>query len=582
MNLRRDTDTNTVTVFPLPCGVGKSEYITHLLADALQNNYGLIVVTDEIDRLNNYINNKNNLQTERLTEYIKRNESRISILNSDNISEEIKTLQYKPILLMSTQRYFNFTRDEIINLTSGQHQKRNKIIFDEKIYLLENRKLTIKSLDEIAIALKENLDNTVNQEEKQWLINQYDVFNSKLQQRLSENEKDNNNTRNFKREIYFNSDGLTISEDNCRFNVLIEKYKYLLRRHNVDILKNIEAINKLVEDGVMTSQKVKVNQDYSNYFTVVINNAKKLIDIGAKVFVLDGTADISPEYRLKCVKMLDCSRFNKDLGCLTINIIDVNTSKDRLTRKGEKTEHLIREIIGYIKSQPENIDTVFTYKAIEKTFENDFANVNWFGNIKGGNQYREINNICQVGLNRYSELIYMLMANEIGSYNYPDKSQIHRIYDKETIDDIRCKLILADIEQNLFRCKIRNADNTEKCTYMIICGVTERTGIYENYQPLIDAIKARYEKLGATVNVIDTPAQFGLLKTKERKQDTNAQKIIRWLGNKKEGYIFKIADMLKDLNLNHKQFDKIKKNNISINTLFANMKTEKRGYYKVK
>ena len=47
------------------------------------------------------------------------------------------------IRVLSIQRYFNLIRDEIIGLTSGK-QKRKKIIFDEKTYLLESRVITVK------------------------------------------------------------------------------------------------------------------------------------------------------------------------------------------------------------------------------------------------------------------------------------------------------------------------------------------------------------------------------------------------------------------------------------------------------
>lgn len=578
--LREDTDTNTISVFPLPCGVGKSEYIQYVIADALHNNYGLIIVTDAVDRLNSYMDSK---QNDQLVEYINRNRNRISILSSDNILSEIRTLQFKPIVLMTTQRYFNLSRDEIINFTSGQNYKRSKIIFDEKIYLLESRTLTIKSLDNIAIALKESLDNTVNQDDKQWLINQYSKFNYKLQEKLKENEQLNNDTQNFKREVYFNADGLTISEDDAKFQAFIEKYKYFLIKNNPDILKDLKAIYKLLSDGAVTSQKIKnksSNKDYKNYFTVVTNNANKLIDIGAKVFVLDGTSDISPEYRLKCVNMVDCSQFKKDLSKLTINIINVNTSKDRLTRKGDKTEHLIQAIIDYIKAQPLNIETVFTYQAIEDKIKREFKNVEHFGNIKGSNDYREVNHICQIGINRWPELVYMLYANEIGQYNHPDRSFNHRTYDKETIDNIRCSLILADIEQNLFRCKIRNPDNTEECTYTLICSTSEKTDIFENYHPLVNMIKARYEPSGATVNVIDTPIEFKLLKAEERKQDTNVQKILNWLSSHIKDYVFEIDDMLNDLNLNQRKFQKIKSKNPAIKELFKQMRITK-GVYKI-
>lgn len=584
-HLNNDTDTNTISVFPLPCGIGKSEYIKYLVSDAILNYYGLIVVTDAVSHLNAYVTEAYNKETKDLIDYFKKNSNKISVLTAENYRDEIKYISEKPILLMSTQRFFNLSRDEIISFTSNHKYKRSKIVFDERIYLLENQKLTVKSLNDISTALKEGLDNTVNPNDKQWLINQYDSFNAKLQQKLEENEQLNNNTHNFRREVYFDSEGLTISEDVSKFNALIKKYKSQLNSYNPDIAKNIEAITKLLFDGVVTSQKVKSknsHKEYKNYFTIVTNNTDKLIDIGAKVFVLDGTADISPEYRLKCVNMIDCSRFKRDLSKLTINIVNINTSRDRLTRKGEKTEHLIQSIINYIKAQPINIDTVFTYQAIEKKFKDNFANVNHFGNIKGSNEYREVNNICQVGLNRWSDVVYMLAANEIGQYNHPDKSFNHRIYDKETIDNIRCRLILADIEQNLFRCKIRNANNTEECTYTLICSISEKTGVFENYQPLADMIKPRYEASGATINIIDTPIEFKLLKAKERneKHDTYTQKILNWINSKEKGFIFKISDMLKELSINQKQFQNLKQKDNGIKELFNKMRISK-GLYKI-
>lgn len=575
-HIQEDTDTNTISVFPLPCGVGKSEYIKYLIADAIINQYGLIIVTDVIDRLNGYMVSH---QDEQLTEYINRNMNQISVLNSANVATELKILVFKPVILMTTQRYFNLSKDELINLTTAQNYKRQKIVFDERPYLFETKKITIKMLDNIAITFKEALDNTVNQGDKQWLINQYEIFNTKLQQCLKDNEQKNIDKTNFKRELFFDYPNLTISEDDARFNTLVNRYKYLLIRHNSDILKDIEALRKLINNGVITSQKInrkKSNQKYNNFFTVVVNNADKLLNIGAKVFVLDGTADISPEYQLKCVNMVDCSQFKRDLSKLTFNIVNVNTSKNRLTTKDDKTKHLINTIINYIKAQPFNINTVFTYQAIEDIFKASFTKVNHFQNIKGSNQYRDVRNICQVGLNRWSDLVYMLYASEIYSYNDVDKSLIKRIYDQETIDKIRCELILADIEQNLYRSKVRNADNKDSCTYTIICSTHEYSRIFDDYQPLVNMIKARYEPLGAKVNIIDTPNEFKLLKAEERKtkNETGIQKFSLWLKNQNKDRLFKRADVIKECNITDEQFKELKKHG-----LLNRYKTEKQGIY---
>lgn len=579
-NISKDTDTSKITVFPIPCGVGKSEYIKFAIADALQNNKGIIIVTDTIDGLNRYID----AQEEELTKYIHNNLNRISILTSDNIADESRKVYYKPVVLMSTQRYFRLTRTEIEKFIIGQKYKRNRIIFDEKIYLLESKRITTQVLNEIDTALDEGLDNTVDSEEKQWLLSQFRIFSSRLKFLLEQNEQLNEDKKTYKKENYFDSEGLVMSENDEKFIELIEKYRPYLKSYP-DVIDNIRALKKLLTEGAITSQKIRNKKDrekYGNYFTVILNNSDRLLNLGAKVFVLDGTADISPEYDLKCVSKVDCSQFHRDLSNLTINIVDVNTSKDKLTKGGDKTKRLLQAIVDYIKSLPLTINTIFTYKAIEDVFIERFKNVNHFGNIKGTNLYRNENHICQVGLHRYSELIYMLYANEIGQFNDTgdDTSIVNRIYDKETIDRIRCRFILSDIEQNLYRCKIRNGNNTEKCTYTLICNVDESNSTLENYHPLIDLIKSRYAKYGATVNLIETPLEFKLLKTKERNQDTHAKQILNWLSEKEKGYVFNITDMRSELNISADDFKNIKSQNAGIKDLFSKMKI-KRGIYKI-
>ena len=229
-HIENDENTEKITVFPLSCGVGKSQYIKCLLSDALINQYGLIVVTDTIDRLTKYVTGCGDDDGE-LTNFIKRNAEKISILTAETYRAEIGKTNHKPIILMSTQRYFGLTKDDIIRFTTGQQCKRNKIIFDEKICILESRRLTVKSLNNIDTALKEALDNTINQEEKARLINEYNTLNAELQGSLSDNEHQNCDIQDFKRELYFDCQNVTIDIDN--FYTLIDKYKQQLYKYNL-------------------------------------------------------------------------------------------------------------------------------------------------------------------------------------------------------------------------------------------------------------------------------------------------------------------------------------------------------------
>lgn len=566
--LNKQTANNTVTVFPLPCGTGKSEYIRYLISDALIKGYGLIVITDEIDRLDGYTKSTN----EELQTYLEKNQDRIALLKSETISAEIKTVHKKLIILMSTQRYFSLDLPELKSFTHS----RKKIVFDEKPYIFEIEKITINKLNMVDTVLKEVLDDTVNQSEKETLIECWSSISGKLQNELKTNEKLNDS---YKRELFFKLDG------NVYTNIFyknINNYKSIIKKFNPDAIKTIEAVKQLLTEGIITSQKMKYKTSgnkYDNYFTVLKNNIDKLTAVDAKVYILDGTADISPEYKLKKINIIDCSKFKRDLSKLTINIVDVNTSKERLTKAGSKTENLIKTLVSYIHSLPLNIETLFTYKAISSKFTNEFKNINWFGNIKGTNQYRNINHICQIGLNRYSDLTYVLYANAIGQFNDENKELINRIYDLETIDNIRCNLILADLEQNIYRSKIRNTNNKEKCIYTLICSFNEQNNLIEDYKPLIEIVKSRYENLGATVNLIDTPTEFKILKIKERntKNKSSVQKFIDWLNIQPKGKVFKRADLLTECKITKSQFKDIKDSGV-LNAL----KTSKQGIYKVK
>ena len=555
-HLCNDTDESKITMFPLQCGIGKSEYIPKAIADALKNDEGLIVVTDEKERLKSYVSK---VRDEDLAAYISSNMDKITVLTAENFADEIKTLSSKPIVLMTTQRYFNLIRDEIIDLTSGK-QKRKKIIFDEKAYLLENRNITVKTLNDIDTALKVSLINTVDPEKKKFMIEHFTEINKFLQEKLAENEELNTDLSNLNRTVIFDA-GMRRLDD--KFVEYAEEYRMLLRKTNSDILKDIRAIRKLFLGSVVVSQKVFSISDrdrYGNYFVVVYNNCDKLVDIGAKVFVLDGTADISPEMRLKCVELVNCNRFRKDLSKLTINIVNFNTSKSKLTDNSESTKKLFAGMIQYIKSRTPEIDTVFTYQAIESEFKENFKNVEHFGNIKGGNQYRNVNNICQVGMHRWPELVYTLYFSEIIQYN-EDYELTNVIGDIIDIDNLKCRLLLADMEQNMFRSKIRNRDNTEECVFTLIYNPLEKNVFFEEYSPLLKAIMERYNTSGVKINFTEDPPEFKEIKAMSRKtvKETTAQKFYKWVRQPHDIKEFMRKDVMRECGITESQFKDLKR-----------------------
>lgn len=577
--IKSNSKFDKVNVFPLMCGVGKSTYLRYLISDAIRDRFGLIIITDRIDNLRKIATSEIDSDFNR---FITDNSSKIAILSSDNIKDEWTELYKKPIVLMSTQRYFNLEIDSILQLTKN----RNKIVFDEKPFILDFVKVDIKALNDIDTALKQGLNDTICQSDKAYLTDAYIAINTELQRILRENEKQNTG---YKLERFLNPKELSFHglqlED---YFIMFRKYKINLTKYDIKTTKIIEAISKLVSEGgiVASEKKVKKKSDenYDNYFYVVVNNSDKLTATNANVFVLDGTADISPEYTLDCFKIVDCSEFQRDLSKLNLNIIDINTSKNKLTHAGTNTDKYINQIVEYIHAEPERYNVLFTYQAIEQKFSEYFTTAH-FGNIKGTNTFRNEQSIVQVGLSMLPHALYFLLAGEIAKFNqHNDLANI--ISDYDTVDNLMCKLILSDLEQNIFRGCIRNEANENTMNYMLFCNceklstLTDRTSALNDMvdgQKLKRMIIDRYSKLGATIDFRNTPSEFRSLKADLRNtgKPTVKQKLHTFIDMLPKGTVFTKSEIMTNCGLTDRQYKYLRQSDE-----LSKYSTDKQGIYR--
>lgn len=391
--IKSDTRYDKINVFPLMCGTGKSTYLRYLISDAVREGLWIIIITDRIDNLGNLITSA---EDQEFNDFIQANQDKIALLTSKNAGEVYPDLHRMQVVLMATQRYFNLSVTDIRALT----KRRKKIIFDEKPFILECRKIGVKALNDVDTALREDINDTTNQETKQSMIAFWSKINTELQTLMQQNEHDNDSFRSEK--IVPPQQFVIDSAELKDFYEITLSYRKLFRFP--DVLKTIEAVNQLITcGGLITSTKKgtkKSETEYDNFYSVIVNNVAKLTDIDANVFVLDGTADVSPEYYLQCFNIVDCSRFSRRLDKLTLNLINLNTSKSKLTASGKQTEDYINEISNYIKSAPVRYNVLFTYARIEQFFSTLFQTEH-FGNIKGTNKYRDEKNIAQVGLHAF-------------------------------------------------------------------------------------------------------------------------------------------------------------------------------------
>lgn len=571
-HIKNSTNEGILDVFPLGCGVGKSQYIKYKISDCLNDGTGIIIVTDSVNRLNDYIGTDN----DDLTAYISRNKTKIAILNADNINEEVKTLDYKSIVLLTTQRYFSMTRKEIANLTTYHSGSRSVILFDERPYLHENIRIDISVVDMVDIAIHTTLDNNVNQAEKEWLCTQWQTFISRFKAIVKALESQN---KEYQYDVWY--DKLhTITENDEEFLRLINKYRKNLNINDCTLYKKLLAIVQMAENGArFISYKKSKSTDncsvnvYENYFSVIVDNTPKILNIGAKSFVLDGTAAVMPDYDADFVNMVDCSAFQRTFGNLTIKFIDMPyTAKNKLC--GKDGNSIIKHIKDYADSLPYAIDGVFSFKDCSKTFKEHFAIYDYFGNIKGKNEYNQLSNLLQVGVFRYPDIVY---ADIAGMNILQRNSKVVYKSMTDTAFQAKCKemmyrYIAADIEQNLFRSKIRNADCKEPIIYTVLMNCKEYNGV-------IEIIRQRFQK--AKIEVESIPTMFLKLKTESRKNknESVAQKVVNWLSYQPKGSTIKISDMLSALNISHKAF-----NNATHSKTFKAIIEEhriKKGYLKV-
>lgn len=565
-----DRDDSTVTVVPLRCGLGKSTYIAGYISEVLADDSpdGLIVVTDSIERLNNYTTEDN---------------KDVTTMTADNVAESMQKQSFGKVLLMTTQRFFALTREEIINFTTYKHGKRTTILIDERPILRKDHQITIKDFNDVDSALQLSIDDRADQAEKTWCISQWQRLRDHVQSIMDSYEKLTEKSHFY---LWHTDEWKSMTADDSRFFRFIETNREKIATQKfTDAYNKIRLINQIITDGAVFSCFKHRSGQYLKTFTLMIDHRDKMVNIGAKVFVLDSSADIEPSYSGDHISMVDCSQFNNiPLDNLTINCVNVNTSKNHLTPLTDNAKTIISVVKSYISKNATN-PVIFTYKDVEDQFSE--YQTGHFGDIKGTNQYRESTDIIQVGLNRFPELAYFMMTDEEYELNVrmmeslpPEKTIgfFEIIFDFRTknawfTEDVMYRSIFSDIEQNLFRGSIRNPNSTDKMNYTLFFDTTQ-------YAYLIDLMKERYGSRGATINLVDTPIELKANKSKNRKSEkpTVTQIFYEWYDKQPTGRTFTPSELMRETNMSREGFKNLKK--YAKNT-FERMKTETTGIYMV-
>lgn len=612
-----DVDTSKITVIPARCGLGKSTVVQALISYFVsfdtydyrcQDSVGAVVITDQLERLKGFQDSPkhlnslwgsaaNNEKHEKYCSYISSAETETPVM------KQLIASRYKPIVLLSTQRYFSMSDEqrellftfEVGRESNKKELKREIVIFDEKPYFYSLQKITIKKLNDVDTALRQGIPRELA--EKDWILEEYGKFRDKTVNILRQKEKIQDNDDKFYWQDH-NTDNLTSNDD--RFFELIEQNKnYIASKDYPNALTDLKDFKKLMVDGgFFITRKLPSCEEYETYFQLYQEN-RGYFYLGqdkAKFFVLDATSDIDLDYQCDYVNMVDCTSYNIPLD-MSIYHVNVNTSRSSLVYNNNSSP-LISAICETLKQQ--NRDglgglLVATYQNIEDSFKSNGVQVGHFGGLKGSNTYMEIPKMAQVGLNRYSDFAYFttymylnpdILENLKSMDEYQSRAYIRDITKIESgifanpdMNQIMINSILADFEQNIFRTAIRQYNNDKPVKIWAYWNCNTYAGLNE-------LIAERYSKHGVEIEFLGVPLAVQKMKTVHRKpakgnKKTNPQKIIEWFGKQSQGREFKVAEMLREIGIDNNILKRIRKTNSTVRNLFQQSSTEKQGYYKI-
>jgi len=594
-----------VSVLPLVCGSGKSTAISYLIKRVIERNdrNGILIVTDSLERMKEYTHPDSKRDPE-LASFLKDNSSKIITLESGKRLPMLLTMQASvPVLIMSTQRYFNLSVDEIKEfLKWGENGTRPLILFDEAVYMTKMEKVSRKHFNDVSTVLNEGIHWTDDPELRQRCIDRWETIRERIWTFIKETES-GLNQQDYYRYCAFPNGTLTEDADSDEeFLNFIAEHEDEIARYDSNIndewhtIETIRLIKRMLTEGCLYHCG-KRGSWYEGSFSMLIDNSEKITDVDAKVIIMDGTAEIHPDYQQDFIDMRDGSKYERALDNLDLRFIGgLKTDKSYYE---ENCKLLTQLIAAYMYEKHPNTDiAAFTYDSTEAVAKEHFSDTAHFGAIKGKNEFRNYSCIAQLGMFRFPESFYLTY------FLWQNKQHLEAIkaLDLEhTADYLKnlvktqeyqitvSRFLLADLEQNMFRSTIRQSDSVDPAHYYVFCDI-------ERYALLFSLAQRKYGLYDANVQMQNETDYFWLKQIELTPQGKlkNEYKLRYWIYKLPSGTLFSTRKskiegeecrlMLspEESGITHKQYEKVKENNPEFADYMRTMAVPDRNGYFIK
>lgn len=616
---------NIAVVIPAPCGFGKSSISLEIITKTIElnknglSNDGLILVTDRLESLRetqealaqkglsgftyllegwneNICNNKK----------IKESDSKICkkcpYTDCKIHKQQIEQNEY-PILLITNAR-LRETGESIKQYSSYKKGNRTILLIDERPEVLDSIKVNKALLNQISTEISKcEYDNT---SDKTDLENMFKKIEGHIIDKMQ------NLRKQHKRFIISISNNEPICKTDRDFMKLWDKYmKYTYKRE----LDHIHTV--LTRGGFYVYEK---NTEF--IATIGSRDFRDMYCETFKTIIFDGTALYDPlynkMYEQQSIKYLDVDN-TRLYENLQINYhLKHKLTKSNFNNKGYLVKACAKFANKKLKKNIGKKAYIITYqsKALElaKCLKNNNLTIPmpnesetyYFGATKGKNTMQDCNIMFQFGRDTLPDYEYIIRWLSVVT----DWEKVLKYCsDSKKVEEFCENLFIKDRSQTVYGDAVYSSQykNNEfgftsinQLQYLSIVTnfyqeihrtkLRQYTCIEENIEANIFFIKSVVLKMikqlfpGCTINEVKEELTcFKESKIAGRKVKSSegsiSQKILNWLNEKWDGKEIRTKDMLKEIGINQKQFDKAKENNKDLQ-LILKKHMVKRGTYK--